>query len=96
MSDPSSSEGPVDWTNDAFSEVKRPEKRGCVRFLGKIPIIKEKGGSSFSDTFKDELERTQGALNTHVNLIKEHISIVNLSRVINDINIEVLSLSFQF
>ena len=32
-----STQDSTDWTNDIYSKVKGPEKRGRVRCLGKLP-----------------------------------------------------------
>ncbi|MFS7994639.1 putative transposase, Ptta/En/Spm, plant [Helianthus anomalus] len=37
---------PHDFTNDEYSKVKGPEKRGYVRLVGRMPATKSKGDSS--------------------------------------------------
>ncbi|CAH1442161.1 unnamed protein product [Lactuca virosa] len=79
-----------DITNDNYSKVKGPEKRGYVRLVGRIPAAKKNGDSS-SDS--QTVHQLKSVVNVMANIIQEHIPNANLSAVLRNMNIEVPSIS---
>jgi hypothetical protein len=76
-----------DFTNDDYSRVKGPEKRGYVRLVGRMPSVENSGDSS---TDSQTIQQLKSVVNVMLNIIQEHIPNANLSAVLNNMNIEVL------
>lgn len=76
-----------DFTNDDYSRVKGPEKRGYVRLVGRMPSVKKNGDSS---TDSQTIQQLKSVVNVMLNIIQEHIPNANISEVLNNMNIEVL------
>ncbi|MFS7899668.1 putative transposase, Ptta/En/Spm, plant [Helianthus anomalus] len=90
-----SPDDPADFTNDDYSKVKGPEKRGYVRLVGRMPAAKS--NATYSQT-NDEIKsviQTNDQLKSVVNamaiIIQEHIPNVNLSSVLSNINMQVIT-----
>ncbi|MFS7986106.1 putative transposase, Ptta/En/Spm, plant [Helianthus anomalus] len=88
-----SPDDPADFTNDDYSKVKGPEKRGYVRLVGRMPAAKS--NATYSQT-NDEIKsviQTNDQLKSVVNamaiIIQEHIPNANLSSVLSNINMQV-------
>ena len=77
-----------DITNDDYSKVKGPEKRGYVRLVGRMPAAKKNGDSS-SDS--QTVLQLKSVVNVMANIIQEHIPNANLSAVLRNMNIEVIT-----
>nr|KAJ0195960.1 hypothetical protein LSAT_V11C700383990 [Lactuca sativa] len=77
-----------DITNDDYSKVKGPEKRGYVRLVGRMPAAKKNGDSS-SDS--QTIHQLKSVVNVMANIIQEHIPNANLSAVLRNMNIEVIT-----
>ena len=52
----------INWTNDTYSKVKGPEKRGHVRCLGKLPHHASSSQSSCANNRIKKLENLLGNL----------------------------------
>ncbi|XP_076932163.1 uncharacterized protein LOC143597570 [Bidens hawaiensis] len=88
-SDSTSKSGdPCDFSNDDYSKVKGPEKRGYVRLVGRMPTAKSKADSS---TNSHKVDRLMSVVNVMLNIIQEHIPNAKLSSVFSDMNIDVPS-----
>ncbi|KAL8217946.1 hypothetical protein R6Q57_021319 [Mikania cordata] len=74
-----------DITNDAFSKVKGPEKRGYIRLVGRMSTEKYNGPSAESET----IDKLKSAVNALAMIIKDHISNANLTPVLSSLNVEV-------
>ncbi|KAH1210004.1 hypothetical protein GmHk_15G044395 [Glycine max] len=57
-----STQDSTDWTNDIYSKVKGPEKRGRVRCLGKLPHQASSSQSSYTNNRIQKLENLLGNL----------------------------------
>ncbi|RZC02486.1 hypothetical protein D0Y65_017567 [Glycine soja] len=57
-----STQDSTDWTNDIYSKVKGPEKRGCVHCLGKLPHQANSSQSSYTNNRIQKLENLLGNL----------------------------------
>ncbi|XP_040862094.1 uncharacterized protein [Glycine max] len=57
-----STQDSTDRTNDIYSKVKGPEKRGCVRCLGKLPHKASSSQSSYTNNRIQKLENLLGNL----------------------------------
>ncbi|XP_021972118.1 uncharacterized protein LOC110867357 [Helianthus annuus] len=77
---------PHDFTNDEYSKVKGPEKRGYVRLVGRMPATKSKGDSS---TNSHTIHQLQSVVNVMMNIIQERIPDANLPTVLSNMNIQV-------
>nr|KAJ0227956.1 hypothetical protein LSAT_V11C100024320 [Lactuca sativa] len=77
-----------DITNDDYSKVKGPEKRGYVRLAGRMPAAKKNGDSSLDSQTVHQLK---SVVNVMANIIQEHIPNANLSAVLRNMNIEVIT-----
>lgn len=87
-SDSTSTSGDKDnFTNDDYSRVKGPEKRGYVRLVGRMPSVKKSGDSS---TDAQTIQQLTSVVNVMFHIIQEHIPNANISEVLNNMNIEVL------
>ncbi|KAI3717205.1 hypothetical protein L1987_68672 [Smallanthus sonchifolius] len=85
-SDSTSTPGDLDdFTNDDYSKVKGPEKRGYVRLVGRMPAAKSNGNSS---TDSQTIHQLKSVVNVMLNIIQEHIPNANLSTVLSNMNIQ--------
>ena len=57
-----STQDSTDWTNDIYSKVKGPEKRGRVCCLGKLPHQASSSQSSYANNRIQKLENLLGNL----------------------------------
>ncbi|XP_028193667.1 uncharacterized protein LOC114379240 isoform X1 [Glycine soja] len=57
-----STQDSTNWTNDIYSKVKGPEKRGRVRCLGKLPHQASSSQSSYANNRIQKLENLLGNL----------------------------------
>nr|KAJ0195670.1 hypothetical protein LSAT_V11C700367590 [Lactuca sativa] len=64
-----------DFSNDDYSKVKGPEKRGYIRCVGRMSTIKEKVVSCSNVLSVEQLKTT---VNVMSNIIQEHIPNANL------------------
>ncbi|KAK9072461.1 hypothetical protein SSX86_008895 [Deinandra increscens subsp. villosa] len=81
-----------DFSNDEYSKVKGPEKRGYVRLVGKMPAKKSNGDSQIIQQLESAtqtISQLQGAFNVMVNIIQEHIPNANLSAILSNMNLQV-------
>ncbi|KAK9050291.1 hypothetical protein SSX86_030739 [Deinandra increscens subsp. villosa] len=81
-----------DFSNDEFSKVKGPEKRGYVRLVGKMPAKKSNGDSQIIQQLESAtqtISQLQGAFNVMVNIIQEHIPNANMSAILSNMNLQV-------
>ncbi|KAL7591973.1 hypothetical protein Lser_V15G31582 [Lactuca serriola] len=84
----SSTLGSVDEiSNDDYSKVKGPEKRGYIRCVGRMPTVKEKVVSCSNDP---SVEQLKTMVNVMENIIQEHIPNANLSGILSNMNIQML------
>ncbi|KAL5138284.1 hypothetical protein HKD37_10G028492 [Glycine soja] len=80
-----STQDSTDWTNDIYSKVKGPEKRGRVRCLGKLPHQASSSQSSYTNNRIQKLENLLGNLvavlkvPTNDSTSKDHQTTNNLS-----------------
>nr|KAJ0222218.1 hypothetical protein LSAT_V11C200094810 [Lactuca sativa] len=74
-----------DFSNDDYSKVKGPEKRGYIRCVGRMPTVKEKVVSCSNDP---SVEQLKTMVNVMANIIQEHIPNANLSGILNNMNIQ--------
>nr|KAJ0214518.1 hypothetical protein LSAT_V11C400211650 [Lactuca sativa] len=85
-SDSSNTLGSVDdFSNDDYSKVKGPEKRGYIRCVGRMPTVKEKVVSCSNDS---SVEQLKTMVNVMENIIQEHIPNANLSGILSNMNIQ--------
>lgn len=86
-SDSSNTLGSVDdFSNDDYSKVKGPKKRGYIRCVGRMPTVKEKVVSCSNDP---SVEQLKTMVNVMVNIIREHIPNANLYGILSNMNIQV-------
>ena len=57
-----STQDSTDWTNDIYSKVKGPKKRGCMQCLGNISHQASSSQSSYADNRIQKLENLLGNL----------------------------------
>ncbi|KAL4580442.1 hypothetical protein LXL04_016634 [Taraxacum kok-saghyz] len=83
----SSTQGSVsNFSNDDYSQVKGPEKRGYIRCIGRMPTIKKVASSTRNpDPAVEELKAVVGAM---AKIIQENIPNSNLSAVLSNLNIK--------
>ena len=62
-----STQDSTDWTNDIYSKVKGPEKRGCVHCLGKLP---HQASSSQSSYANNRVQKLKNLLENFVVVLK--------------------------
>ncbi|CAI9298708.1 unnamed protein product [Lactuca saligna] len=74
-----------DFSNDDYSKVKGPEKRGYIRCVGRMPTVKEKVVSCSNDP---SVEQLKTMLNIMANIIQEHIPNAKLSGILSNMNIQ--------
>ncbi|KAJ0479892.1 putative transposase, Ptta/En/Spm, plant [Helianthus annuus] len=84
---------PADFTNDDYSKVKGPEKRGYIRLVGRMPAAKSNATYSQTNDQIKSVIQTNDQLKSVVNamaiIIQEHIPNANLSSVLSNINMQV-------
>ncbi|KAL8199798.1 hypothetical protein R6Q57_013366 [Mikania cordata] len=73
-----------DITNDAYSKVKGPEKRGYIRLVGKMSTEKNNGPSEESGT----INKLKSVVNALAMIIQDHIPNANLTPVLSNLNVE--------
>ncbi|XP_071726157.1 uncharacterized protein [Rutidosis leptorrhynchoides] len=88
-----------DYSNDDYSKVKGPEKRGYIRCVGRMPAVKESRFASSSNSsstdsddvqqLKTELAHQKNIVSVLVNLFQEHIPNANLSGVLSTLNVQI-------
>ncbi|KAL4560130.1 hypothetical protein LXL04_032279 [Taraxacum kok-saghyz] len=83
----SSTQGSVsNFSNDDYSQVKGPEKRGYIRCIGRMPAIKKVASSTRNpDPAVEELKAVVGVM---AKIIQENIPNSNLSAVLSKLNIK--------
>ncbi|KAL8204465.1 hypothetical protein R6Q57_010088 [Mikania cordata] len=74
-----------DITNDAYSKVKGPEKRGYIRLVGKMSTEKNNGPSEESES----INKLKSVVNALAMIIQDHIPNANLTPVLSNLNVEV-------
>ncbi|KAL8216173.1 hypothetical protein R6Q57_023010 [Mikania cordata] len=74
-----------DITNDAYSKVKGPEKRGYIRLVGKMSTEKNNGPLEESET----INKLKSDVNALAMIIQDHIPNANLTPVLSNLNVEV-------
>ncbi|CAH1448644.1 unnamed protein product [Lactuca virosa] len=74
-----------DFSNDDYSKVKGPKKRGYIRCVGRMSTVKEKVVSCSNDP---SVEQLKTMVNVMANIIQKHIPNANLSAVLSNMNIQ--------
>ncbi|CAH1440039.1 unnamed protein product [Lactuca virosa] len=74
-----------DFSNDDYSKVKGPEKRGYIICVGRMPTVKEKVVSCSNDP---SVEQLKIMVNVMANIIQEQIPNANLSGILSNMNIQ--------
>ncbi|KAK9048995.1 hypothetical protein SSX86_032038 [Deinandra increscens subsp. villosa] len=77
-----------DFTKDAYSKVKGPEKSGYIRLVGRMPATKNKTSGPSSASL-ETIEQLKGAVSDLVMIIQNHIPNANLSSVLSNLNVQV-------
>nr|GEY28021.1 transposase, Ptta/En/Spm [Tanacetum cinerariifolium] len=83
-----------DWTNDDLSKVKGPERRGSVRCTGKFLVINDKRSHDPQvPLLKAQVKYLQQGFMMFATAVQEQVPNLNLSSVMNFMNMEADGLS---